>query len=261
MMPETPQFQKMPSVVCLVAHPDDETIWCGGTLALLAAKGVAVHLAAVTRGEGGDLGEPPLSDRAGLGAVREREMVCAAGKLGVRSLTFLGYVDPTVGPDDTLYAPAHDPAMLSGQIIASLKQAGAQVLLTHGSNGEYGHPAHQLVHRLALAASMSLGAGGPLMYSFSASYPAHPYPRSANADDPADIVVDFSEYLDQKVAAALCHVTQNPLFIRAGSEAAGRPLSVREVMLPDEAFHRHWPQQPPADDPFLEWVRLHRRQP
>jgi len=85
--------------LCLVAHPDDETIWCGGTLALLAAKGVAVHLAALTRGEGGDVGEPPLSERDGLGDVREREMVCAAGKLGARSLTFLGYIDPTVGPD------------------------------------------------------------------------------------------------------------------------------------------------------------------
>jgi LmbE family N-acetylglucosaminyl deacetylase len=257
MMPDSP---KVPSVLCLVAHPDDETIWCGGTLALLAAKGVAVHLAALTRGEGGEVGEPPLSERDGLGAVREREMVCAAAKLGARTLTFLGYIDPTVGPDDALYAPTHDPAMLSGQIIASLKQAGAQVLLTHGSNGEYGHPAHQLLHRLALAAAMSLGAGGLVMYSFSASYPAQPYPQWANVDDPADVLVDVSAYLAQKVAAALCHVTQNPLFVRRGSEAAGRTLAVSEVMLPEEAFRRHWPRQAPADDPFLEWVRPHQKQ-
>ena len=205
---------KTPSALCLVAHPDDETMLCGGTLALLAARGVAVHLALLTRGEGGEAGEPPLTDRAHLGETREREMVCAAGKLGAKSLTFLGYVDPTVGPDDALYAPEHEPAMLSGQIINSLKQTGAQVLLTHGSNGEYGHPAHQLVHRQALIAAMSLGHQAPVVYSFAANYPTHPYPRLANAGDPADVIVGVSAYLAQKEAAALCHATQNPLFVR-----------------------------------------------
>jgi LmbE family N-acetylglucosaminyl deacetylase len=245
----------MASLLCLVAHPDDETMLCGGTLALLAANGVDVHVAALTRGEGGDRGEPPLSDREHLGEVREGEMVAAVGKLGGKSLTFLGYVDPTVGPNDELSAPAHDPTMLSGQIIASLKQAGAQVLLTHGTNGEYGHPAHQLVHNAAVLAAASLGAAGPLVYSFAASYPTHPYPRLANPDDPADIVVDVSRYLDQTTAAAQCHVTQVPLFTRRRSEAAGHPLSVREVLLTEEAFHRQWPAQPVADDPFLSWLK------
>lgn len=232
---------------------------CGGTLALLAARGVEVHVTALTRGEGGDLGEPPLADRAGLGAVREAEMVCAVGKLGGKSLTFLGYVDPTVGPNDELNAPEHNPAMLSGQIIASLKQTGAPVLLTHGTNGEYGHPAHKLMHDAALLAAASLGAAAPLVYTFSALYAAHPYPRLANADDPADVIVDVSSSLDRKTAAALCHVTQNPLFVRRRSEQAGRSLSVREVMLPEEAFRRQWPAPPPAADPFLEWLGPHSR--
>src|SRR6266849_4412223 len=147
----------MPSLLCLVAHPDDETIMCGGTLALLSARGVGVHVSALTRGEGGEMGEPPLTGRESLGQVRESEMVCAVGKLGGKSLTFLGYVDPTVGPGGELNAPAHDPVMLSGQIIASLKQTGAEVLLTHGTNGEYGHPAHKLVHNAAVIAVASLG--------------------------------------------------------------------------------------------------------
>ena len=78
----------MTSLLCLVAHPDDETMLCGGTLALLAANGVAVHLALLTRGEGGEMGEPPLSEREHLGEVREREMVCAVGKLGARASPF-----------------------------------------------------------------------------------------------------------------------------------------------------------------------------
>jgi N-acetylglucosamine malate deacetylase 2 len=244
----------MPALLCLVAHPDDETMLCGGTLALLASRGVEVHVAALTRGEGGETGEPSLTDREHLGQVREREMVCAVGKLGGKSLTFLGYVDPTVGPGDELYAPEHDPTMLSGQVIASLKQTGAQVLLTHGSNGEYGHPAHRLVHAAALIAVASLGEAAPLAYSFAASYPTHPYPRLSNVDDPADVVVDVSGYLDQKESAALCHTTQTALFVRRRSEAAGHPLSVREVLLAAEAFRRQWPARPVAEDVFLGWL-------
>jgi LmbE family N-acetylglucosaminyl deacetylase len=51
----------MASLLCLVAHPDDETMLCGGTQALLAARGVETHMVCLTRGEGGELGEPPRS--------------------------------------------------------------------------------------------------------------------------------------------------------------------------------------------------------
>jgi LmbE family N-acetylglucosaminyl deacetylase len=245
----------MASLLCLVAHPDDETMLCGGTLARLSARGVDVHVTALTRGEGGEMGEPPLTDRENLGQVRESEMVCAVGKLGGKSLTFLGYVDPTVGPNNELNAPPHDPTMLSGQIIASLKQTGAQVLLTHGTNGEYGHPAHKLMHDAALIAVTALADAAPLMYSFAAHYVNHPYPRLANADDPADVLVDVSDFMDQKLAAALCHVTQNALFVRRRSEEAARPMTVREVMLTEESFHRQWPANPVENDLFLEWVK------
>jgi LmbE family N-acetylglucosaminyl deacetylase len=244
----------MPTLICAVAHPDDETILCGGTLALLAARGVDVHIICLTRGEGGELGEPPLTDRGHLGEVREREMVCAVGKLRGKSLTFLGYVDPTVGPGETLFAPEADPAMLAGQIINTIKQFNPQVVLTHGSNGEYGHPAHLLVHNTVRLAVSSLGEAAPVLYSFAAVYPDHPYPRLSNADDPADVVVDVSAFLDQKEEAALCHATQNALFVRRRSEQAGRKLSVREVLLTEEAFHRHWPPGRVSDDPFLNWL-------
>ena len=244
----------MSSLLCVVAHPDDETILCGGTLARLASRGVAVHYLCLTRGEGGELGEPPRCARAELGQVREREMVCAVQALGGKSLTFLGYVDPEVGPNDTLSAPAADPVMLAGQVVNSLKQFGAEVVLTHGSNGEYGHPAHQLTHRAALAAVASLSDSAPVLYSFAASYPAHPYPRLSNADDPADLVVNVSAFLDQKEAAARCHDTQTALFVRRRSQMAGRPLTLREVLLAEEAFRRHWPTETRGNDLFVEWL-------
>ncbi len=249
----------MSALLCVVAHPDDETILCGGTLAWLASSGVAVHYLCLTRGEGGELGEPPRCTRAELGQVREREMVCAVQALGGKSLTFLGYVDPEVGPDETLSAPAADLVMLAGQVVNSLKQFVAmaspcQVVLTHGSNGEYGHPAHQLTHRATLAAVASLGDSAPVLYSFAASYPGHPYPRLSNADDPADLVVNVSAYLDRKEAAARCHDTQTALFVRRRSQMAGRPLTLREVLLAEEAFRRHWPTESRGNDLFVEWL-------
>lgn len=248
----------MPSLLCLVAHPDDETMLCGGTLALLAARGVAIHLVCLTRGEGGEVGEPPRCAQAELGQVREQEMVCAVGKLGGKSLTFLGYVDPVVGPNAELAAPEHDPVTLSGQIVSCVRQFRADVVLTHGSNGEYGHPAHKLMHVMAQVAVAALsetpGVVAPFFYSFAALYAGHPYPRLANADDPADLVVDVSAQLDKKEAAALCHATQNALFVRRRSEQAGRPLTVREVLLPEEAFRRQQPTPTAARDLFREWL-------
>ncbi len=242
------------NLLCLVAHPDDETILCGGTLAMLASKGVAVHVACLTRGEGGELGEPPLTDREHIGEVREQELVCAVQKLGGKSLTFLGYVDPLMKDSETLYAPEHSPTLLAGQIVSTIKQFKTDVVITHGSNGEYGHPAHLLVQQMTLAAVASLhkeqlpspsgrgvegeGENRPYLYTFSASFPDHPYPRLLNKDDAADLILDVSPFLDQKESAALCHKTQTPVFVRRRSEMAGRQLTVREVMLTVESLHR-----------------------
>jgi LmbE family N-acetylglucosaminyl deacetylase len=245
----------MPSLLCLVAHPDDETMLCGGTLALLATHGVDVHLACLTRGEGGELGEPPLCAREALGAVRAQELDCAVQKLGAKSLAFLGYVDPEVAPGDVLAAPAHDPARLAGQIANRLEEFAPQVVLTHGSNGEYGHPAHKLLHQMTRSVVVALGPAAPLFYSMAAAYPEHPYPRLSNPDDGADIVVDVSAGLPFKLAAALCHRTQHALFVRRRSREAGRQLSVPEILLRQEAFHQHWPPGALEADVFKEWLQ------
>lgn len=246
------------SAICLVAHPDDETILCGGTLALLAQKGVAVHVVCLTRGEGGELGEPPLASRAELGDVREQELVNAVGKLRGKSLTFLGYIDPEVGPDNALTAPTHEPVILSGQIMNCIKQFQPEVLITHGSNGEYGHPAHLLLHQMAKAAIAALIQEKyervPAFYTLAANFPEHPYPRLANVDDTADWVLDVTPALNQKEAAALCHATQTALFVRRRSQQAGRALTVREVLLTQEAFRRHWPTSGP--DVLADWLSI-----
>jgi len=264
------------SMVCVVAHPDDESRLCGGILALLAAKGVDVHIVSLTRGEGGELGEPPLCTREELGAVREREMRCACAALGARSVTFLDYVDPLVGPENALFAPEADEATLAGQIAEIVIAIGAQAwlrarasfpkgwtptlaILAHGTNGEYGHPGHRLAHRGARAAVALLGDSAPVFYTFGASFPDNPRPRLGNADDPAHFVVDIRPYLDRVLAATLCHKTQHALFVRRRSKVQGRPVSIEEVVYLEthEAVRRQWP--PVADgqapeDVFASWL-------
>lgn len=242
--------QPMKSVLMIGAHPDDETMLTGGTLALLSSQGVQVHILCATRGEGGELGEPPVCSREEAGAVREGELRCAARELGAASVTFLGYVDPLVGPDEELYPFEADFDTLAGQILAAIRRLRPDAVLTHGQDGEYGHPAHQLLHRAARAA-ISRMAHPPLLYSFAAQVPGiedHIW----NENDPAHLALDIRPWLDAKERAALCHVSQQGLFLR---RHPGQ--TIREALRTIEGFHRHHP--PVMDgyprDPFADLLR------
>lgn len=250
------------NILAVFAHPDDETMLAGGILALAARAGMHVDYLCATRGEGGEAGEPPVCTQDELGEVREQEMVCAVQTLGGRSLTFLGYTDPRVGEGDELYAFTDNLTMLAGQVATSIKQFASHVILTHGSNGEYGHPAHLVTHQAVRIAVESLHAteGGkekPLLYTVQASFEGNPKPHLANQADQAHLVVDISSVLDNKTQAAFCHKSQNALFVRRASERAGRPLTIPEVIVPVESLHRVIPQV--DTEPMDGFARLMRR--
>ncbi len=246
------------NVLAFFAHPDDETMMCGATLALAAAR-ANLNILCATRGEGGENGEPPLCNRSELGAFRTAELECAAQALGARELTFLDYIDPTVGPEDTLYPFTQDEERLAQEVVAAVQRTSADVLLSHGSNGEYGHPAHKLCHRAARRAIQLLGQQAPLFYTPHAIFPAHPYPRLANQDDPAHLILNLEAYREHKTAAALCHRTQHALFIRRPSQALGRTVTVPEVIQTTESLHRVYPPLAPGQalqDEFASLLRV-----
>ncbi len=230
-------------VLAFFAHPDDETMLCGGTLALLARQGARVHLLIATRGEGGEMGAPPLCAREELGQVRENELRCAADALGAASLEIMDYHDPLVGPGDALFAFTEDVETLASQVVEAARRFNAGAILAHGRNGEYGHPAHVLVHEAARLAVHALADDAPLFYSVQGIFPGHPHARLANKDAPAHMIIDVTPALEQKTAAAMCHRTQHDLFVRSSSKEAGRRLSVPEVIQSVESLHR---VQPPA---------------
>ena len=77
--------------MCVLAHPDDESLGMGGTLAKYAAEGVETYLITATKGERGRTGSAePLTPEA-VGRLRQAELFAAARELGVREVDLLGY--------------------------------------------------------------------------------------------------------------------------------------------------------------------------
>ena len=241
-------------ILAVFAHPDDETRFLGGTLAMLAAKGARVHLLIATRGEGGEVGEPALCSQEELGEVRENEMKCAAEALGATSLSFLDYVDPIVAENGDLFPFEADFKTLVSQIVTHANNRHASALISHGSNGEYGHPAHKLMHQAVIAATRD--HGDIAFHTVCAIYEGHPKPRLANDDDPADFILSIQPWYSAKLAATECHRTQHALFVRRASQAAGRKMTLAEVTTGEESLHRAWPvKQLKDDDPLTSFIQ------
>lgn len=210
------------SLLFVGAHPDDE-LYAAGLLAALAERGIETHLLCLTRGEGGTTGG--IATRENLGQVREQELRASAKALGVKSVELVGYVDPV--PDGKARAPEVAPRELAREI----EKRKAEALLTHGSNGEYGHPAHRLVHEAARLVQ------GVALYTFNAAAPGISIWGGVNPDDPADLVLDVTPWLDAKARAFAAHASQREVWLRAGGP------------FPHETFRR-WG----TEDPLRSWL-------
>lgn len=135
-------------LMCLTAHPDDESLGFGGTLARYASEGVEVSLVVGTRGERGRYGDGsrphPGPDR--LGEIREKELRAAASVLGVTHVRFLDYLDAELD--------RADPREAAGKIARHVRELRPQVVITFDPFGGYGHPDHIAISQLALAGVM-----------------------------------------------------------------------------------------------------------
>jgi LmbE family N-acetylglucosaminyl deacetylase len=132
-------------LMCVLAHPDDESLGFGGPLARYAAEGVETYLVTATRGERGWFGAPEANPGlAELGRMREQELHAAVRVLGLRRVDFLDYVD---GDLDRA-----DPAEAIGKIVGHLRRVRPQVVATFGPDGAYGHPDHIAISQFTTAA-------------------------------------------------------------------------------------------------------------
>ena len=136
-------------LLAVLAHPDDESLGFGGTLAKYAAEGVDVFLLTATRGERGRyrghrVGDGEHPGAAALAAIREGELRDAAAVLGVRDVSLLDY------PDGCLDRAV--PREVVSRIAEHITRVRPDVIVTFGPDGAYGHPDHIAVSQFTTAA-------------------------------------------------------------------------------------------------------------
>ena len=174
-----------PRVLLVHAHPDDETITTGGTIAELVSEGAEVMVLTATRGEGGEVIPAELKqlegDRPGLARVREQEIAEAMRALGVRMHTFLGGTTRTFEDSGMEWGPdgharpassmsdnalcATDVTTVARHIAAVIDAFEPHAIITYAANGGYGHPDHVRVHEATtMAFDLAEWRTGRLLY-------------------------------------------------------------------------------------------------
>ncbi len=195
-------------ILVVIAHPDDE-VFASGTVCLCAEKGFRITIVCATDGEGGsrDLfdGKPEVR----LGEIRRQELMLSARILGASEVCFLGQAD-SARPDAEGEGAWDQPSVISslGDII---RQNNPQLILTHGPQGGYGHPAHRLLYRCVVAAAQAVSFAGSI-FSFCGKVEGAFLPW--HFDQPSDVVVDAQTFLSRRAASLSYHQTQVAYFVQ-----------------------------------------------
>lgn len=256
-------------VMFVHAHPDDETISTGGTLAALSEAGREPLLVTCTRGEQGEVVEGPLRalvELHGLPVARQNELKTALGMLGLERHVFLGVaparaegLTPTIYEDSGMEWAEADPVTGVSRAVASsstgpdafttvpameslndlftaANEAGAEAIVSYDDGGGYGHPDHVHAHRLSRAVAAALGIPFWEIVGGGASEVAAGAEGTGDegADPHAVEIYDVSAWLDRKTAALRAHQTQLSVegdeIVHVGGQ--------REPITATEAFRR-----------------------
>lgn len=251
----------MATLVCFHAHPDDEALQTGGTIARAAAQGHRVVLVVAT---GGEHGEPPtdLGEGETLAQRRAAEAARSAEVLGIARVAWLGYRDSgmtgwehNTHPEAFMNADVEEAA---NRLAAILSEEKAEVFTTYDWHGNYGHPDHVAVHRIGHRAAEL--AGTPYVYEATinrdAVIRAMDTARAAGMDVPdfgndetpntddgnpfgtaeseLTTFVDVSEYVNQKRDSLRAHASQ----VGADSFFFAMPDDAFRIMFGTEWFIR-----------------------
>ncbi len=229
-------------ILLVHAHPDDETINNGATMAMYAALGAHVTLVTCTRGEEGEVLVPELAHLASmhedsLGKHREGELADAMAALGINDFRFLGAPDALFRDSGMMGTPPNDRPDVFWQaemdnatsyLVAIIDELKPHVLITYDEFGGYGHPDHIQAHRVAMQAAdraawkiekiywntmpKSVIADGiekmkALGSDFFGAESVDDLPF-AKDDEVVTTLVDGNEYVQAKMDAMAAHKTQ-----------------------------------------------------
>ena len=192
-----------PSVLVVMAHPDDAEFSCGGTVARWVEQGTVVDYCICTRGDKGTSNPDALPGE--VARLREEEQRAAAAVLGVRSVRFLGH------PDGVLV----NSLSLRRDIVAVIRELRPAALITGDPLRRYGatfvnHPDHRAAGEAALDAVFP-SARDPLVFPELRAAGLEPHRIAdvyvSNAVDPS-VAVDISTTVERKIAALMKHASQ-----------------------------------------------------
>jgi N-acetyl-1-D-myo-inositol-2-amino-2-deoxy-alpha-D-glucopyranoside deacetylase len=232
------------SLLLVHAHPDDETINNGATMAMYVAAGYNVTLVTCTRGEEGEILVPELQHLAadredGLDQIREVELATAMRALGVTDHRFLGAPDHRYRDSGMMGTPSNENLNVFWQadldsaaqdLVKIILEVKPDVLVTYDDFGGYGHPDHIQAHRVAMRAAELVAPEWDIKKIYWNTMPRSVIQKGIDAmkaagsdfmgvesaDDlpfakPDEVVtthIDGSHFVDQKMKAMASHPTQ-----------------------------------------------------
>lgn len=239
-------------LMCVFAHPDDESLATGGILSRYAAEGVETAVITATRGQRGWFG--PEDENPGLealGQIREGELRAATRVLGVAETIVLDYIDGELDQAD--------PQAVTAQIAAHIRRIRPHVLITFDPTGVYGHPDHIAISQFTVAAAVAAaspgGAGTPHTVA-KLYYVAEPHEKLKVYEQafgelvmtvdgqerrvhgwPEWVItahIDTRRYWRQTWDAIACHRTQLPGY----ESLRALPDDVQEYLWGEQTFYR-----------------------
>ncbi len=245
----------MATVTFFHAHPDDEAIATGGTMAAMADQGHRVVLVTATGGELGEVPDGLLRPGETLAERRAAELTEAATLLGVDRQRLLGYEDSGMeGEPSSLrtgcFATA-DVEEAATRLAGILTDEGSDVLVTYDEHGGYGHPDHVQVHTVGMRAAAL--AGAPVVYlatvdrGFMQSLRTlvsdsgwAPSEQNQEQMEGADTMGEPSERITTEVDVT-AHLATKRAAMRAHASQIGEDSIF--LSMPEDVFSRVWGQE------------------
>lgn len=228
-----------PRLLLVHAHPDDESLWTGGTIARYAANGAHVTVVTCTLGEEGEiipdgLGGLAATESDQLGGYRNGELRAACAALGVVDHRYLGGIGRW--RDSGMAGVAsneHPRAFVNGDfteqaeaLLAIMREVRPDVVVTYGPDGGYGHPDHIRAHEITTVACAQFSDVRRVLHAVTSQQATEagvrelaavedlpfrlPVPGELPVTSDAEIttVIDVADHLDAKLRALRAHQTQ-----------------------------------------------------
>ena len=201
-------------LLVVMAHPDDESMGCGGVILRHTRAGVNAHLICATYGEAGWTGKPPGAKRADLAEIRAGELEKAAHALGLSHVELWDYPDGSVA--------VSDQQEITHRIWEQISKVRPRAVVGWGPDGGYGHPDHIAMGACTDAAVGAMAEGDrPALYHIAIDHQAAEFYREAARlgrgssalalvpQEQVDVVFDLDhDEVMMKLRAIDCHQSQ-----------------------------------------------------